>query len=75
MLSKQNESAISISYVKLVVLVDACHSATMLDLKYSYTVNAKDKYLVSSRIQPTDCEVISLSGCRDNQTSADAWGI
>lgn len=61
------------SNVKLVMLVDACHSATMLDLKYGYMVNAKDTYTVSRKALPTSCEVISLSGCRDNQTSADAW--
>ena len=55
------------------MLVDACHSATMLDLKYGYMVNAKDTYTVSRKALPTSCEVISLSGCRDNQTSADAW--
>ena len=55
------------------MLVDACHSATMLDLKYSYLIKQKDTYTVSRKILPTTCEVVSISGCRDNQTSADAW--
>ncbi|MCJ7636533.1 MAG: caspase family protein [Nitrososphaeraceae archaeon] len=58
---------------KLVMLVDACHSATMLDLKYSYLVNAKNTYLVHDKNAATLCDVVSISGCRDNQTSADAW--
>jgi hypothetical protein len=61
------------SNVKLVMLVDACHSATMLDLKYGYLVDNKNTYKVGGKILPTPCEVIALSGCRDNQTSADAW--
>lgn len=61
------------SNVKLVMLVDACHSATMLDLKYGYLVDNKNTYKVGGKILPTNCEVVSISGCRDNQTSADAW--
>ena len=59
--------------VKLLMLVDACHSATMLDLKYSYMANSKNTYTVHAKNLATFCDIISISGCRDNQTSADAW--
>ena len=59
--------------VKLLMLVDACHSGTMLDIKYSYLANDKNTYLVHDKNVATLCDVVSLSGCRDNQTSADAW--
>ncbi|ARF09604.1 caspase domain protein [Indivirus ILV1] len=58
---------------KLLMLVDACHSGTMLDLKYEYLANNKNTYSVHSKNSETKCDVVSISGCRDNQTSADAW--
>ena len=56
---------------KMFCLMDCCHSGTIMDLKHKYTSNAKSwttesKYNVSAKI-------FALSGCRDNQTSADAW--
>ncbi len=59
--------------VKLLMLVDACHSGTMLDLKYSYLANEKNSYITHAKNAETLCEVVAISGCRDNQTSADAW--
>jgi len=59
--------------VKLIMFVDACHSGTMLDLKYAYKVNATHAYNVYGNYKDTACNVVSISGCRDNQTSADAY--
>ena len=57
--------------VTLVALFDSCHSGTVLDLKYQYLDN------VDVKIYPTNLEtagkVFMISGCMDNQTSADAW--
>jgi hypothetical protein len=55
----------------LVALFDSCHSGTMIDLKYSYpsyTVSA------SSSLDTIDTAgtVILISGCLDDQTSAEA---
>lgn len=55
----------------LFCLMDCCHSGTMLDLKYKYKVDA-DAVVLENNVIP-QCNVISISGCRDNQTSADAW--
>lgn len=60
------------SNVEIVIFIDACHSGTMLDLKYNYKgKNLKDLRFYD--IPETKCDVIMVSGCLDNQTSADAY--
>jgi hypothetical protein len=56
---------------KIFFLIDACHSATMLDLPYNENNSMGAKEVMNSENvnQPF---VLSLSGCRDNQTSASA---
>lgn len=56
---------------KMFCLMDCCHSGTIMDLKFKYTSDTRrwsteSKYNIGAKI-------IALSGCRDNQTSADAW--
>lgn len=55
----------------LFCFMDCCHSGTMLDLKYKYKADA-DAVVLENNVIP-QCNVVSISGCRDNQTSADAW--
>ena len=57
----------------LVLLMDACHSATIFDLRYNYTISLKDSYKAYTRSKDTLGQAILISGCRDNQTSADAY--
>ena len=70
-------------------VIDACHSGTMLDLKYAVNCDAQrtvNDYTVlykpeqwSSKFSFTEQnnsvipKTIMLSGCRDDQTSADAY--
>ena len=56
------------SGVTLFVLTDCCHSGTILDLKYNYI-----DYLENPKNAETSGNVIMVSGCRDEQTSADAY--
>ena len=56
------------SGVTLFVLTDCCHSGTILDLKYNYI-----DYLENPKNAETSGNVIMISGCRDEQTSADAY--
>ena len=76
---------------KLTMVIDACHSATMVDLKHRVDCksvqleqnNVDESYLyskwsydfeISENHKYNDqCNVFTLSGCRDSQTSADAW--
>lgn len=53
--------------VTLIALFDSCFSGSVLDLKYTYYPVA-----VNSRVKDTTSTVVMISGCRDNQTSADA---
>ena len=55
---------------KLFSIVDACHSGTSLDLPYVYRVDTGIKV---NRPEENICNALKISGCRDNQTSADAY--
>ncbi|MBA42506.1 MAG: hypothetical protein CMF62_00665 [Magnetococcales bacterium] len=56
--------------VELTILIDCCHSGTMCDLKYKYE---KNTFLGDKLKNDTKCNVKMISGCRDNQESADAF--
>lgn len=65
--------------VKLNVIVDACHSGTMLDLVFSSRITS-DNRLMSYNYVPKEQvsiytmkpNILFLSGCMDAETSADA---
>jgi len=54
--------------VTLFVLTDCCHSGTVMDLKYNYI-----DYLENPKNVETGGNVIMISGCKDEQTSMDAY--
>lgn len=55
--------------VSLFVLFDSCHSGTMLDLKYQYT-DYKNQTIYPNN-KTTLGNLVYVSGCRDDQTSAE----
>ena len=59
--------------VSLSAFFDCCFSGTILDLKYNYfdTTNF-EKTTVNEFVSETSGTVWMISGCQDNQTSADA---
>ena len=61
------------SKVKLVILMDCCHSGTIVDLKYNYEAGNVNNYRVLGDLKDDPCETIMISGCKDDQTSADAY--
>ncbi|EIN05383.1 hypothetical protein PUNSTDRAFT_74822 [Punctularia strigosozonata HHB-11173 SS5] len=60
---------------RLTALFDSCHSGSALDLPYSYHSDGRIKSMgVTDRARQrkhTAADVISWSGCKDSQTSAD----
>jgi len=58
--------------VTLFAMFDSCNSGTVLDLKYNYMDRITGGNTVTTNSE-TIGKVYMLSGCRDNQTSADAF--
>jgi hypothetical protein len=60
--------------VTLFTLFDCCHSGTILDLRYQYFDSENyDNSTENTKETETIGNVIMISGCRDKQTSADAY--
>jgi hypothetical protein len=60
--------------VTLFCLFDSCHSGTILDLKYTYLDSLNyDQYTENNKTSDTVGNVILISGCTDEQLSADAF--
>lgn len=70
---KLNEILVSklIPSVKLRMVVDACHSGSMLNLPYLF--RGGKQFVKIGLTDNTRLDCIMLSGCKDNQTSADAF--
>lgn len=58
--------------VSLFMLFDSCFSGTIVDLKYSYLTDTAD-VVVNPNVADTEGTIIVISGCKDTQTSADAY--
>jgi len=60
--------------VKLFALFDSCYSGTVMDLRYNYLDSLNyNKLTENKRVPILNRDVIMLSGCNDNQISADAY--
>ncbi len=58
--------------VTLIFMADSCFSGSVLDLRYQYMDTLTQKSVnVNTRTTETRGNVILISGCQDNQTSAD----
>lgn len=58
--------------VTLFALFDSCFSGTVLDLPYNY-LDQTNSITINQKESNTMGQVIMISGCTDNQTSADAY--
>jgi len=56
---------------KCFMLMDCCHSGTICDLRYRYV--AGERFVIENQNDCSQGEVVSISGCMDVQTSADAF--
>lgn len=68
--------------VRLHAIIDACHSGTVLDLHFLCRMNRNGQYVWEDHRPRSGIwkgtnggDVISLSGCDDNQTSADTSAL
>jgi len=63
--------------VRLTAVMDCCHSGTLMDLPYEFQATSQAAFgqpmmrCVSRKGMNLGCDVLMLSGCADNQTSAD----
>jgi len=60
-----------VGLIKTICIIDACHSGTALDLPLQYNFTGHRWNLISNK--PISSNVMLISGCKDNQTSADAY--
>lgn len=56
---------------KLRAFFDCCHSGSILDLEFMWRSN--NIYTRDGAPEKKSDDIIMISGCRDDQTSADAW--
>lgn len=63
------------SNCKLFSIIDACHSASSFDLQWTLQSQPGGKFILQKNDKQTASkgEVIMLSGCQDEQTSADIF--
>jgi metacaspase-1 len=57
-------------HVNCFCLFDACHSGTILDLQYHIK---NEKVFEENRARDIRANIVAISGCRDDQCSADAY--
>lgn len=60
------------SNVRLVMLIDSCHSGTVLDIKYNYKIDGTSAYTTTTA-SDSAARIVMISGSNDSQTSADAY--
>lgn len=60
---------------RLTAVIDACHSGSVFDLLWSCKAEPNNKFSLNrcGNYPETSADVVMLSGCRDNQTSADVY--
>jgi hypothetical protein len=57
----------------VILLMDSCFSGTVADLQYTYV--SKDKFVNENPSNKLAARVICISGCKDDQTSSDAYNL
>ena len=58
---------------RIIAVFDCCHSGTICDLPYRYV--SKTNMSVEAIKNVPECNVVLISGCKDEQTSADAFNV
>jgi hypothetical protein len=58
---------------RIIAVFDCCHSGTILDLPHRYLSKTTKSTEATTNIP--EAHVVLISGCRDDQTSADAFNV
>lgn len=58
---------------RVIAVFDCCHSGTIADVKYSW--ETEKKVTIENILCNIPGKIMTLSGCMDNQTSADAYNV
>lgn len=58
---------------QILFVCDSCHSGSILDLKYIWEANKQCK--IDNKNNSIKAKTMLISGCRDEQTSADAFNL
>jgi len=58
---------------KVIFVADTCYSETLLDLQYRYI--SGNKNVVENNNSKISSNIMMISGCKDNEVSADAYNI
>ena len=58
---------------KITCVFDCCHSGTIGDLKYK--LDEKNNMSIVNPNSNCESNIVMISGCKDNQTSADAYNV
>ena len=61
------------SNANVLAVFDCCYSGTVLDLRYLYQSEINNTFNQNLKETETKGHVIMISGCRDNQTSSEAY--
>lgn len=59
------------STCEVFALIDSCNSGTALDIKYRHVYG--DEHVEIETTKNMKCPIVMISGCKDDQTSADAY--
>jgi len=61
---------------RLIILMDCCHSGSVLDLKHAFAYDYNKKDVIVEQTSRKDIDnpnIIMFSGCRDNEYSMDSY--
>ena len=58
---------------KIIISFDCCHSGTGIDLGYNYNRTTQKYQLTNNKLKNIKPNILFFSGCKDEQTSADAY--